>query len=236
FGNSHPSHFPISIFQFLSQNQLAVPCQLLLHLLVHFLIRDACPPHLVLMVNQDLAYFFVEPVLDGQLFKHFQAYPVRHGRGSFGFDVSALDQPFHDLVGHVGYIVPKKKHLSAFPLHKCKRVSLLAALIKCKETRKTARKIVRPRSTNSSTHNSGNVAFPLGHCRIMGDRPASENRKIRPALTLLAASCTMNWVRALSSAVRAFGLHPKGRPFKSDSAHHPCASLHYPPRGRSSVG
>src|SRR6266436_5027506 len=27
-------------------------------------------------------------------------------------------------------------------------------------------------------------------------------------------------VRALSSAVRAFGLHPKGRPFKSDSAHH----------------
>src|SRR5712671_5437113 len=30
----------------------------------------------------------------------------------------------------------------------------------------------------------------------------------------------MNWVWALSSAVRAFGLHPKGRPFKSDSAHH----------------
>src|SRR5258708_7832776 len=44
------------------------------------------------------------------------------------------------------------------------------------------------------------------------------------ALTLLAASCTMNWVRALSSAVRAFGLHPKGRPFKSDSAHHCDAS------------
>ena|SRR6266481_1988099 len=39
-------------------------------------------------------------------------------------------------------------------------------------------------------------------------------------LTLCAASCTINWVRALSSAVRAFGLHPKGRPFKSDSAHH----------------
>jgi hypothetical protein len=29
---------------------------------------------------------------------------------------------------------------------------------------------------------------------------------------------------ALSSAVRAFGLHPKGRPFKSDSAHHCDAS------------
>jgi hypothetical protein len=40
------------------------------------------------------------------------------------------------------------------------------------------------------------------------------------SLTALVACCTMNWVRALSSAVRAFGLHPKGRPFKSDSAHH----------------
>jgi hypothetical protein len=42
------------------------------------------------------------------------------------------------------------------------------------------------------------------------------------------ASCCFlydEWVRALSSAVRAFGLHPKGRPFKSDSAHHCDASL-----------
>jgi len=46
------------------------------------------------MVNQDLAYFFVEPVLDGQLFEHFQAYPVRHGRGSFGLDVSASTSRF----------------------------------------------------------------------------------------------------------------------------------------------
>ena len=55
---------------------------------------------------------------------------------------------------------------------------------------------------------------------IMGFFKTSR-RNFRPAtLTLCAASCTMNWVRALSSAVRAFGLHPKGRPFKSDSAHH----------------
>src|SRR6059036_927251 len=32
----------------------------------------------------------------------------------------------------------------------------------------------------------------------------------------------LSW--ALSSAVRAFGLHPKGRPFESDSAHHSCVS------------
>src|ERR1700674_286123 len=49
----------------------------------------------------------------------------------------------------------------------------------------------------------------------------TSRKNFRPAtLTLCAASCTMNWVRALSSAVRAFGLHQKCRPFKSDSAHH----------------
>src|ERR1700676_654833 len=34
----------------------------------------------------------------------------------------------------------------------------------------------------------------------------------------------MKCVRAVSSAVRAFGLHPKGHPFKSDTAHHPCVA------------
>src|SRR5438552_15220412 len=54
----------------------------------------------------------------------------------------------------------------------------------------------------------------------LADRSTPGTRVFACALTLLAASCTMNWVRAVSSAVRAFGLHPKGRPFKSDSAHH----------------
>src|ERR1700676_370599 len=34
----------------------------------------------------------------------------------------------------------------------------------------------------------------------------------------------MKCVRAVSSAVRAFGLHPKGHPFKSDTAHHSCVT------------
>src|SRR5881409_3917413 len=57
---------------------------------------------------------------------------------------------------------------------------------------------------------------PIPRCQD----PAHSLPTVADSLTLLAASCTMNWVRALSSAVRAFGLHPKGRPFKSDSAHH----------------
>src|SRR5713101_9470316 len=58
----------------------------------------------------------------------------------------------------------------------------------------------------------------------LADRSPSGTRAFACALTLQAASCTMNWVWAISSAVRAFGLHPKGRPFKSDSAHHSDAS------------
>jgi hypothetical protein len=50
------------------------------------------------------------------------------------------------------------------------------------------------------------------------------SRNSAGSLTVFEASGTMKRVRALSSAVRAFGLHPKGRPFKSDSAHHPCAT------------
>src|SRR5882762_3830592 len=56
--------------------------------------------------------------------------------------------------------------------------------------------------------------------RTLGMASQTGTRAFAGALTPLVASCTMNWVRALSSAVRAFGLHPKGRPFKSDSAHH----------------
>src|ERR1700694_790538 len=44
------------------------------------------------------------------------------------------------------------------------------------------------------------------------------------SLTVGKASGTMKCVRAVSSAVRAFGLHPKGHPFKSDTAHHPCVT------------
>lgn len=40
------------------------------------------------------------------------------------------------------------------------------------------------------------------------------------ALTLLLRFLYDEFHWALSSAVRAFGLHPKGRPFESDSAHH----------------
>src|ERR1700680_449001 len=68
----------------------------------------------------------------------------------------------------------------------------------------------------------GKAAATPGNAEKHSDFKRSRKVIIQDPLTLRAASCTMGVVRALSSAVRAFGLHPKGRPFKSDSAHHPC--------------
>src|SRR5712664_2002191 len=196
----------------LAKDQLPVPRQLLLHLLVHLLIRDAGPPHLVLVIDQDLPDFLVEPVLDGELFQHAHTNPVGHRSGGLGFDLPAFDQAFHKLVRHVRYKVPYEKHFSEFPLHKRKRVSLLAAPIKCKETHGFAQKSPTVGRTMPCLTSATNADIRHGSANTRG--------AFAPALTALVASCTMNWVRALSSAVRAFGLHPKGRPFKSDSAHH----------------
>src|SRR5436309_7872471 len=204
----------------LPHDHVPVPVQLLLHFLVHLLIRDAGPAHFILMVDQDLPHFLVEPVLDRQLFKHPQPDAVSHSRCGLGFDMPALDQPFHNFVSHVRYIVSYDQHLSAFPLRQCKRVSLLAAPIKCKETRKFTRKNPPATARLYPACSRRNVAPRLADPLITRELSASQNAIIRLALTLLAASCTMIYVRALSSAVRAFGLHPKGRPFKSDSAHH----------------
>src|SRR5882724_6204185 len=131
--------FLISHFQPLSQNQLAIPRQLLLRLLVHLLIRNARTPHLVLMHNQELAHFLVEPVFDGELFHHPQPHAVDYGVGCIRFNVAALHQAFHHFFGHVRHVIPDNQHLYAFPLRISKKTSLLAARTKCKEGRRIAR-------------------------------------------------------------------------------------------------
>src|SRR5882762_217181 len=222
--------FPVSNFNFLvssflplSQDQLAVPRQLLLHLFVHLLIRDAGPPHLVLMSDQNLAHFVVEPVFDRELFQHPQAHAVGHRRRRLRFDVPAFHQPLNDFSGDVRYKIPYEKHLRAFPLRKCKRVSLLAAPIKCKEGTKiaafffaVAAQHVAPCSAETANGESllKPKPPPFAHIRARVDAFGR----------FLYDDLVSGIGRALSSAVRAFGLHPKGRPFKSDSAHHCDAS------------
>src|SRR2546429_7475607 len=53
---------------------------------------------------------------------------------------------------------------------------------------------------------------------------SSERTRVDPSLCFLYDE--FHW--AISSAVRAFGLHPKGRPFESDSAHHAIFSIFWP--------
>src|SRR5438105_499803 len=94
-----------------------------------------------------------------------------------------------------------------FPLLEYKRLSLLAASIKCKEGHQSRNYEENP-AAHRIENGSANQNQAFLHSPVFAG-----------ALTPPAASCTINWLRALSSAVRAFGLHPKGRPFKSDSAH-----------------
>src|SRR6266403_1393803 len=67
-GTRASSHFHFSNFHFLPQDQFAIPRQLLLRFLVHLLVRNARAPHLVLMHDQELPHFLVEPVFDGEFF------------------------------------------------------------------------------------------------------------------------------------------------------------------------
>src|SRR5690348_824872 len=53
-------HVPFPVGS-LSQHQLAISRQVLLHLLVHFLVGDARATHLVLPLHEDLAHFLVQP-------------------------------------------------------------------------------------------------------------------------------------------------------------------------------
>src|SRR5579884_2088401 len=78
----------------LAQNQLAVPRQLLLHFLVHLLIRDAEPPHVVLALDKNLPDFFIEAILDGEFLEHALPNPLRDGFGGLRFNVLASMRRF----------------------------------------------------------------------------------------------------------------------------------------------
>src|SRR5215470_8198990 len=53
-----------------TQDQLLVARQLRLHLFEHFLVGDSRVAHLLLVLLEDLAGFFADPVLDRDFFDH----------------------------------------------------------------------------------------------------------------------------------------------------------------------
>src|SRR5580704_861622 len=119
----------------LPQNQLAITRQLLLHLFVHFLVRDTRPAHFVLMLGKDLAHFFVQPVLDGDLFHHALPQPLRNGLRSLRLNQLPFNKPLHHFRCHVSDVIACNQHPRMSPLRVSKRKSLLAAPPKCKAGR-----------------------------------------------------------------------------------------------------
>jgi hypothetical protein len=95
----------------LPQNQLSVPGQVLLHLFVHLLVRRAGAAHLILALYEDLAYFLVEPVFDGQLLEHALADARGHCALALNLNLPAFHQALHHFSCYVSYKIPYEQHL-----------------------------------------------------------------------------------------------------------------------------
>src|SRR5579859_5012862 len=137
----------------LPQNQFAITRELLLDLLVHLLVRDAGTAHFLLMLDQDVAYFFVQAVLDGDLFHHALPDALRHRFRRLRLNQLPFHQPLHHFRGHVPDVVPCDQHLRVSPLRVSKRKSLLAGETKCKELYSSSRLVTLCLSS---------VVFPAG--------------------------------------------------------------------------
>src|SRR5712675_2274006 len=122
-----------------TQHQLAVARQLRFHLFVHLLIGNASAAHFILMLYQNLAHFIVQAVLDGQLFHHALAHPLRYRFRRLALNLVAFDEPLDHFRGHMADIITNEQHPNvSFTLQLLTisgRSSLLAAPIKCNSRR-----------------------------------------------------------------------------------------------------
>src|SRR5579859_6273556 len=137
----------------LPQNQFAITRELLLDLLVHLLVRDAGTAHFLLMLDQYVAHFFVQAVLDGDLFHHALPDALRHRFRRLRLNQLPFHQPLDHFRGHVPDVVPCDQHLRVSPLRVSKRKSLLAGETKCKELYSSSRLVTLCLSS---------VVFPAG--------------------------------------------------------------------------
>src|ERR1700722_19049704 len=131
---SHSDRFPSSL-SLLPQNELAVSRELCFHFLVHFLVRDARPPHFFLVIREDLTDFFVQPVLDGDFFHHALPQPLRNSVRNLRLNQLPFHQALHHFRSHVSNVIACDQHPRVSPLGESKRKSLLAVETKCKEER-----------------------------------------------------------------------------------------------------
>src|SRR5580658_221915 len=93
-----------------AEDQFPFPRELALHFLEHLLVRDSCPLHLVRVLGKDLANLLIQPVLDGDFFRHHLANLRRQVLRALGLDHLGGRQPLDDFLGHVADVIARQKH------------------------------------------------------------------------------------------------------------------------------
>src|ERR1700743_3403040 len=88
------------------------------------------------MLRQNIAYFVVKPVFDGNLFHHLGAHARNHRFRRFQFNLISFDEALHNFRSHVGDIVPINEHSDRYLPEKCEDISLLAAPKECNSRRR----------------------------------------------------------------------------------------------------
>src|SRR6202171_1894627 len=93
-----------------SENQFPLTCQLALHLFVHFLIGSARATHIVGILGQNLANFFIQAILNANFVLDRRPYLFRQRIGGRRLDHFRRNPPLHKLTRHVPKVNPGKQH------------------------------------------------------------------------------------------------------------------------------
>src|SRR5215467_8014497 len=121
----------------------------------------------------------------------------------------------------MGYV----SHKIPYEQHPCPFLSLNVSKSVYWQRPESARKRGQHAQSSSRAKRNGSAYGRLLKRSKRGRYQGFEKQGTALALTLLLCFLYDEFHWALSSAVRAFGLHPKGRPFNPDSAHHIFQSL-----------
>src|SRR4029077_14129880 len=136
-----------------------------------------------------------QAVFDGQFFHHALPHALRHRFRRFALNQVPFDEPLNHFRGHMADIVPYEQH--------SERVLYPSALTRYKEKQFTGCPYKVQLGT-AQTRRDARKKF-LSSCN---------------ALTICAASCTMNRIGRLAQLVRAPALQAGGRRFEPCTAHH----------------
>src|SRR6202158_233621 len=92
-----------------SEDQFPLTRQFALHLFIHFLIGSARATHIVGILGQNLANFFIQAVLDANFVLDRRPYLFRQRIGGRRLDHFRRNQTLNKLTRHVPHVIPRKQ-------------------------------------------------------------------------------------------------------------------------------